>query len=161
MINSSIKPKKTLPLQFVLVVPFVLQIFAAVGLVGYLSFINGQKAVNDLANQLQREVSSRIDQHLDNYLAIPKQINELNADAVLTGKLNLRDLKASGRLFWKQITVFKSVGYIFYALPSGEYIDAGYTAIDDSLVIEEKSHARGGRLTLIQLIVWGTEPGLS
>ena len=143
MINSSIKPKKTLPLQFVLVVPFVLQIFAAVGLVGYLSFINGQKAVNDLANQLQREVSSRIDQHLDNYLAIPKQINELNADAVLTGKLNLRDLKASGRLFWKQITVFKSVGYIFYALPSGEYIDAGYTAIDDSLVIEEKSARTG------------------
>ena len=41
MINSSIKPKKTLPLQFVLVVPFVLQIFAAVGLVGYLSFKNG------------------------------------------------------------------------------------------------------------------------
>ena len=143
MKKSRIKVNKTLPLQLVLVVPFVLQIFGAVGLVGYLSFINGQKAVNDLANQLQREVSSRIDQHLDNYLAIPKQINELNADAVLTAKLNLRDLKASGRLFWKQITVFKSVGYIFYALPSGEYIDAGYTAIDDSLVIEKKSARTG------------------
>ncbi len=139
MSKSSIKSNKTLPLQFVLVVPFVLQIFAAVGLVGYLSFINGQKAVNDLANQLQREVSSRIDQHLDNYLTLPKQINELNADAVLTGKLNLRDFKASGRHFWKQITVFKSVGFIFYALPSGEYADAGYDPKNGELVIDEKS----------------------
>ncbi len=139
MSKFSIKPNKTLPLQFVLVVPFVLQIFAAVGLVGYLSFINGQKAVNDLANQLQREVSSRIDQHLDNYLTLPKQINELNADAVLTGKLNLRDIKASGRHFWKQIIVFKSVGFIFYALPSGEYGDAGYFSKNGELVIEEKS----------------------
>jgi hypothetical protein len=33
------------PLRLVLVVPFVLQIFAAVGLVGYFSLRNGQKAI--------------------------------------------------------------------------------------------------------------------
>lgn len=139
MSKFSIKPNKTLPLQFVLVVPFALQIFAAVGLVGYLSFINGQKAVNDLANQLQQEVSSRIDQHLDNYLTLPKQINELNADAVLTGKLNLQDIEASGRHFWKQIIVFKSVGYILYALPSGEYGAAGYSSINGEVIVDKKS----------------------
>jgi hypothetical protein len=32
-----------LPLQFVLIVPFVLQIFGAVGLVGYLSLAMGSK----------------------------------------------------------------------------------------------------------------------
>ncbi|MEP6517461.1 hypothetical protein [Microcoleus vaginatus] len=40
---------RKLRLRTALVVPFVLQIVAAVGLVGYLSFHNGQKAVNDLA----------------------------------------------------------------------------------------------------------------
>jgi len=35
-----------LPLGVVLIVPFVLEIVGAVGLVGYLSFRNGQKAVN-------------------------------------------------------------------------------------------------------------------
>lgn len=66
--------KKTLPklsLQTLLIVPFVLQIFAAVGLTGYLSFRNGQKVINDLANRLSSEVSDRIDQHLDTYLATP------------------------------------------------------------------------------------------
>jgi diguanylate cyclase (GGDEF)-like protein len=40
------------PLRLILVVPFVLQIFGAVGLVGYLSFQNGQQAVNELVQRL-------------------------------------------------------------------------------------------------------------
>jgi len=51
-----------------LVIPFVLQVSAAVGLIGYLSVRNGQQAVNDLASQLRGEVSDRIHQHLDSYL---------------------------------------------------------------------------------------------
>jgi hypothetical protein len=39
---------RALPLQLVLIVPFVVQVFGAVGLVGYLSFKNGEKAVHDL-----------------------------------------------------------------------------------------------------------------
>ncbi|WP_421656041.1 hypothetical protein [Leptothermofonsia sp. ETS-13] len=39
-------------LRTTLVLPFVLQIMTAVGLVGYLSFRNGQQAVNDLIIQL-------------------------------------------------------------------------------------------------------------
>ncbi|NEU81847.1 hypothetical protein [Nostoc sp. UIC 10630] len=38
-----------LPLRSLLIVPFVLQIFAAVGLTGYISLRNGQKAVNDVS----------------------------------------------------------------------------------------------------------------
>ncbi|TAG55098.1 MAG: hypothetical protein EAZ28_23400 [Oscillatoriales cyanobacterium] len=45
------------PLRAVLIVPFVLQIMGAVGIVGYLSFRNGQKAVNDLASQLRTDCS--------------------------------------------------------------------------------------------------------
>ena len=56
---------KKLPLRLILVVPFVLQIFAAVGLVGYLSFRNGQQAINDLANQLTTKASHLVNQHLD------------------------------------------------------------------------------------------------
>ncbi|MEH2296587.1 hypothetical protein [Nostoc sp.] len=47
-----------IPRQMVLIILFVLQIFGAVGLVGYLSFKNGQKAVNDLAEQLMDRTSN-------------------------------------------------------------------------------------------------------
>ena len=59
------------PLQAILIIPFVVQIVGVVGLVGYLSFTNGQKAIADLASKLQNEVSSRIAGHLDTLLAIP------------------------------------------------------------------------------------------
>ncbi len=54
-------------LRTILVIPFVLQIFAAVGLVGYLSFRNSQQAVNHLAHQLIREASLRSQPKLHRY----------------------------------------------------------------------------------------------
>ena len=47
-----------LPLRLVLVVPFLLQIFVAVGLTGWLSFRNGKAAVDDVASILRRELTN-------------------------------------------------------------------------------------------------------
>jgi sigma-B regulation protein RsbU (phosphoserine phosphatase) len=47
-----------------------------VGIVGYLSFRNGQKAVNDVAAQLRNETSSRIAQNLTHLVASPFQAFE-------------------------------------------------------------------------------------
>ncbi|BDA69207.1 hypothetical protein RIVM261_058700 [Rivularia sp. IAM M-261] len=44
MTQHSVYTARKLPLRLILVVPFIVQIFAVVGLVGYLSFKNGQKA---------------------------------------------------------------------------------------------------------------------
>ena len=44
--------QKDMSLRLLLVVPFVVQIFSAVGITGYISLRNGQQSVNDLANQL-------------------------------------------------------------------------------------------------------------
>ena len=100
------------PLRTVLVVPFVLQIVGAVGVVGYLSFRNGQQAVNDLVNQLQNEVTARIEQKLEAYLIVPHQINKTNLDAVSIGLLDLKNFQSTGRYFWKQMQVFQGIGYI-------------------------------------------------
>lgn len=127
-----------IPLRLLLIVPFVLQICAAVGLTGYLCLRNGQKAVVDLETQLQNEVSDRIAQHLDNYLKIPHTINQINADAVELGLLNLQNLKTTGHYFWKQMQGF-DVGYIYYMLPTGEYAGAGYFLDLENVTIDELS----------------------
>jgi hypothetical protein len=92
-----------------------------VGLTGYLSFRNGQKVVNNLVTQLQSEVSDRIDQHLDTYLATPHQINRINVDAIELGLLNLNDFQTTGHYFWKQMQVF-NVSYINFGSKDGEFI---------------------------------------
>lgn len=113
------------PLRTVLIVPFVLQIIGAVGIVGYLSFRNGQKAVNDVASQLRTEVSSRIDLHLDSQLNTARHLAQVNADAFDVGLLDPKDLDKISRFFWKQMQLF-NVGYISFGAPGGEFAGAGY-----------------------------------
>ncbi|MFB2971609.1 ATP-binding protein [Aerosakkonema sp. BLCC-F183] len=114
---------KGLPLQLLLIVPFVLQIFGAVGLVGYLSFRNGQKAVNELANQVMDRTSDVVEEHLKSYLSIPQTLNEINADAVRRGLLNVRDREIVGKYFWDQMQAY-DLTYIGIGLTTGEGIGA-------------------------------------
>ncbi len=120
------------PLRTVLIVPFVLQIIGAVGIVGYLSFRNGQKAVNDLASQLRTEVSSRIDQHLDSQLDTARHLAQVNGDAFDVGLLDRKDLDNMARFFWKQMQLF-NVGFISFGATGGEFAGAGYV-LDQNIV---------------------------
>ncbi|MGC9528293.1 MAG: ATP-binding protein [Limnospira sp.] len=108
-------------LRFVLIAPFLLQIFGTVGLVGYLSYQNGQKAVEDLVAQLMDEVSDRVELYLETYLAMPELINRINADAVRNGQLDLQNLPRLERHFIDQIQQFESVSTILFGSPDGRF----------------------------------------
>jgi hypothetical protein len=124
-----------IPLRLVLIVPFLVQISAAVGLTGYLSLRNGQQAVKELADRLMDRTNDLVKQHLDAYLIIPHQINQLNVDAIELGMLDLKDFKKAGHYFWQQMQVF-NVDYINYANEAGEFI--GVERIDkNKFVINE------------------------
>jgi signal transduction histidine kinase/class 3 adenylate cyclase/CheY-like chemotaxis protein len=125
LIRSIAKISGNLPLRLVLTVPFVLQTVAVVSLVGYLSFRNGQKAVQDIADNLQSEISDRIQEHLINYLEKPHKITKLNAGIARRGQLNLEDLPTTESYFWQQIQSFSSVKQIYLGTEKGEFIGVG------------------------------------
>ncbi len=136
-----VKSLKNIPLKVILVVPFVVQICIAVGVVGILSFRNGQQSVSELATRLSGEVSDRISTKLDNYLKIPPQINQANVDAVKLGILNLKDFQQTGKFFWTQLHLYE-VGYINFAFNNQEFI--GTERKDNGqLIINETTLARG------------------
>ncbi|MEH1798902.1 MAG: ATP-binding protein [Nostoc sp.] len=114
---------KAFPLQILLVVPFVIQIFGAVSLVGYLSFKNGQRAVNDLAEQLIDRTTEVVDEHLKSYLSIPQTLNQINADAIGRGILDVRDRQTLGKYFWDQMQAY-DLTYIGIGLTTGEGLGA-------------------------------------
>lgn len=120
--RSIAKLYSNLPIRLALTVPFVLQTVAAVSLVGYLSFINGQKAVQELVNTLQGEISDRIQEHLTNYLEKPHTIARLNAATAQLGKLHPADLPATQRYFWQQMQIFSSVREIYLGSKEGQFI---------------------------------------
>jgi len=63
-ISQTVKamPRRPISLSLILIAPFILQIVVVVGVTNYLSIRNGQKAVNDVATQLQTEISTRVTQ---------------------------------------------------------------------------------------------------
>jgi signal transduction histidine kinase/CheY-like chemotaxis protein len=135
----SSKKFKGFPLRLILVLPFVVQVVGAVGLVGYLSFKNGQQAVNDLSDRLMDKSGNLVSKHLDNYLETPHKINQINAKAIQLGILDPKDLDTAGHYFWQQIQAF-NVGYIACTLPTGEYAASGYDdVVPDKAVIDEIS----------------------
>jgi len=76
-------------LRRLLVASVVLQIVAAVGMVGYLSFRNGDKAVEELAEKLIAQTGKRVEEKLISFLEHTQWVNQLNAEAIDRAELNL------------------------------------------------------------------------
>ncbi|HEY9704935.1 MAG TPA: cache domain-containing protein, partial [Allocoleopsis sp.] len=117
---------RKLRLRTTLVVPFVAQLIITVGLVGYLSFINGQKAVNDLADQLNTQISSRIEQHVMDYLNKSQHTLLLTNMSVKSGNLDLQDFTKLRRYFWQIVHRGESEGYVLYGNEQGEFVGVEY-----------------------------------
>lgn len=112
-------------LQTVLVVPFVLQIAAAVSVVGYLSYRSGHNAVGSLANQLMQQVGERIEDRLNNYLHIPHQVVAANHLAVKQQTINPDNLKQLQQQLWQQISLNQLLATNFFWSDRGEAIGYG------------------------------------
>ena len=150
---TEFKSSQRIPLRIMLILPFVLQIVAAVGLTGYLSLRNGQKAVNDLASRLRNEVSGRIDQELDNYMDTPKKVVEINSRAIDLGLSNPDNAEEITKFFWTQIKTF-DIGYILFGLKSGVHLGSGHFYGDERVTIDEVNVKRLGDS---RLLIHGTD----
>lgn len=100
---------KEIPLRLVLIVPFVLQIVGAVGLVSYLSYYTGGKVVENMAKELIAEISDHIDQGLNDYLEHLIQTSENNAALIKLGIMNYQDLATVKNYFWRQLQIVDQI----------------------------------------------------
>ena len=109
-------------LRLAFTVPVLVQLIAAVGLVGYLSFRNGQEAVEDLASQLRSEVSARIQGELEGYLGAPHAINRLNATAFSNGDLDVSKATQGEHLLFQQMKIYPTIAFVYCgSARSGEF----------------------------------------
>ena len=115
-------PSGKITLKTILTVPFLLQIFTTVGLVGYLSWRNGNQAVNDVASQLRSAVTNRVKQHLEDYLQQPHLIVELNQKAAKLEQIDFNDFAFAEKYFWEQIQIFDAVRSIYIGNPQGKFV---------------------------------------
>lgn len=112
-------------LQTILVWPFVVQIVCVVSLVGYLSFQNGQQAVNEVAEHLQEEISARIEDYLHGFLAPPHQINQFNAEMLSQNLVSAQNQLQLQQFFYHQIKNFPQATSIYFGNPAGGIVGSG------------------------------------
>ncbi len=132
-----ISPKK-IPLRIVLVVPFIMQIFLAVSLIGGLSLRNGRQSVDRLVTKLQNEVNDRIEQHLETYLLMPKLTNQEVINVIELNLIDVNNIATLQNFFWQQIKGNSRINTIQFGTEKGDYIGAGYWT--DSKIVIKKSN---------------------
>jgi diguanylate cyclase (GGDEF)-like protein len=109
-------------LQGMLTIPFIIQVVAVVSLVGYLSYRNGEKSVEDLTNQLMTAVSNRVEQKLTSYLEPARLLNQINHDTARRGALNLAldpPDRQTELYLWQQMRLFKNLTWITLGTENG------------------------------------------
>ncbi|MBE9210336.1 response regulator [Nostoc sp. LEGE 06077] len=142
LLNPASKFIRRLPLRAILIIPFVLQIFAVVGFVGYLSFKNGQQAVNELASKLEQEVANRTEKETLAFLNTPHIVNQVLLSSIYSGNLNIDDPPALEKFFLKQIKTHGIIPYLYYANERGEFI--GVQKLDDGqFILKVKDQSTG------------------
>ncbi|MEH2434768.1 MAG: ATP-binding protein [Nostoc sp.] len=97
---------KGIPLRPILVALFLLQILLAVGLTGYLSIYNGQKAVNEVASELRYQVANRVEQKLQTYFSTLRQGLRGNQNIIDIGLLKMENLATWESYLIKQLEIF-------------------------------------------------------
>ncbi len=132
-------------LKLVLMLSFVVQTCVAVGLVSLVSYRNNREDIANLAEQLQKEVSLRVVQHLDQYLRLPHKINQMNAEAIAQGVLSTKNFDQLCQVFLTQMRAFP-VGYINFGNPKGEFI--GIERLDDGQLLINKAEVKTGTTNL-------------
>lgn len=90
-------------------------------IIGMLAFRSGKSAINDLANQLTQEISTRIEDHVRTFLDTPHIIHEFNAVAFENMKLDLDNFSEMENIFASQVDLSESAPFIYYGNEDGEF----------------------------------------
>src|SRR4028119_2337529 len=110
-------------LDIALVLLFVLQLTGTVGLVSYLSFRSGQKAVNDLAGQLHKERTARIEEKLIKYLGSPHDFNQLNGAAFSENSFDMVNA-SNAKQFRTEVQISTFISASYCGDSQGQYLGA-------------------------------------
>ena len=116
------KGPKNLPLRWVLITPFAIEIFLTVGLVGWLTFRNGQESANTLAIELSQKVALSIENHVLNFANTHHLFLQINAAAIRTQNLRVDNLEQLEQYFWQQVQITDTVSALYFADHDGRFI---------------------------------------
>ena len=109
-------------IRLLMTFPFILQIVAAVSVIGYFSFQNEQKNANNFSSKLRENAIKSLKNEIDGYLQSPMQAIKLNIQARKTNPIDTQISSDIIRQFTRLSNVFSSISDINIVDKWGNYI---------------------------------------
>ena len=122
--QSTLEPsqKRFVSIRWTLPIYLLCPLVSGILLTGWLAFRSGQRAVNDVVNQLSLEIASNINNQVNDYLSQPVTISELLSVQVQSQKIDIDNVREVGKAL-HQITRSKAlVNNLFYGNQIGEFV---------------------------------------
>jgi PAS domain S-box-containing protein len=121
IIDRNRSRSRSIPLQWLILLSFIVQIFGAVGLVAYLSYRSGQDSANKLATRLKTEISTRVTERTTTYLQAIDQVNKNNISDLRRGMWSFDDFSSQEQQAWQQMQLssLSPITIIGFGTPTG------------------------------------------
>lgn len=106
---SQIRPFHRVPLKLFLTLPFLIEMFIILGVVGWISVRNGQRAVERVTSKLRQETTARINANVSDLLETSQKINQLTVKTIEQENLDISNLLILRDLYWRYLKTFQTV----------------------------------------------------
>lgn len=129
----------TFSLRSLLIVPFLLQVIGITGLVGYLSYRSGQRAVQDIARQMMMVTGQRAQESLNAYLQTPRFVVQTNVYLLEAGKVSGTNLAALEGHLVQQLQLFPELTGIVVANQAGAFLHVARQSTPDLFSVRQRN----------------------
>ena len=109
-------------LRTILIVPFVIQVAAVVGVISYLSHANSRKTIDDLVFQLSDRATNNVEEKVINYLSKSHLIHQSIVASVDSKIINLQNYSQIQNYFWNEVKRIESLYFLYFADRGGDFI---------------------------------------
>lgn len=110
-----------IPLQWVLIILFVVQTLGIIGLVGYLSYWSGQESIEKMSFQILEATEQRVSHELNRYLQSAHAFNQAQIAAVAAGTLDPNNLDQLHRYLNLQHRQTNDLTTLLFGTPQGDF----------------------------------------
>lgn len=106
------------------VIPFMVPLIVAVGIIGFLLFQGGYNAVGQVLVQLNSQIQNQMQDQLKRSMTQADQLNRINVDEWRADILNVADATSRERVFYTNLFNFPDIAMAYVGLPDGSFYGA-------------------------------------
>ena len=110
---------RDLSLKSIFTTSLVIVILISAGIIAFFSFFYGQKAIEEVVDQLIAKIADSVQTELLSFLSIPPVIVEQNVRSVQKGILDINNPTALELHFWNQVHVYPGISPIYLGYAQG------------------------------------------